>query len=132
MRPGTDRPTGFGALTGAGISPPSRSRMRESATADALIYTEIIGPRLGISCRFFGDERHNPKMQFFNDLMLDLLPKYGIDAIEIPRAQTHGQSISASAARKAAAEGDRETLLQHIPETTVKYFIGEDEESTEE
>ena len=106
--------------------------MRESATADALIYTEIIGPRLGISCRFFGDERHNPKMQFFNDLMLDLLPKYGIDAIEIPRAKTHGQSISASAARKAAAEGDRETLLQHIPETTVKYFIGEDEESTEE
>ncbi len=102
--------------------------MRESATADTLIYAEIIAKRLGLTYRFLGDEKHNPKMQFFNELMKELLPPYGIHVVELPRAQTQGQSISASAARAAAAEGDTKTLLRHIPETTLRFFIGPEEE----
>lgn len=98
--------------------------MRESATADTLIYAEIIAKRLGITYRFLGDERHNPKMQFFNELMKEILPSYGINVIELPRAQTHGHSISASLARNAAANGDRETLLANVPETTLQFFFG--------
>ncbi len=96
--------------------------MEESATADALIYTEIIAPRLGISCRFFGDENHNPKMAFFNELMKKILPRYGIDAIEIPRASVGGHAISASVARKAADSGDTETLLNNVPATTLRFM----------
>ncbi len=98
--------------------------MRESAMVDTLIFTEVIAKRLGITKRFLGDERHNPKMQFFNELMKEVLPRYGIEVIELPRAQAGGRSISASLARNAAAEGDRETLLANIPETTLRFFIG--------
>ena len=96
--------------------------MRESATLDTLIFAEIIAKRLGITRRFLGDERHNPKMQFFNELMKETLPRYGIEVIELPRAQAGGRAISASLARNAAAEGDRETLLANIPETTLRFF----------
>ena len=101
--------------------------MRESATVDTLIFTEVIAKRLGITRRFLGDERHNPKMQFFNELMKEMLPPYGIEVIELPRAQAGGRAISASLARAAAAEGDRETLLANVPETTLRFFIGEDD-----
>lgn len=101
--------------------------MRESAMVDTLIFTEIIAKRLGITRRFLGDERHNPKMQFFNELMKEVLPRYGIEVIELPRAQAGGRAISASLARNAAAEGDRETLLANIPETTLRFFVGTDD-----
>ena len=100
--------------------------MQESAMVDTLIFAEIIAKRLGITRRFLGDERHNPKMQFFNELMKEVLPHYGIEVIELPRAQAGGRAISASLARNAAAEGDRETLLTNIPETTLRFFVGTD------
>ncbi len=101
--------------------------IRESATVDTLIFTEIIAPRLGVTKRFLGDEKHNPKMQFFNELMKEILPQYCIEVIELPRAQVSGHSISASAAREAAARGDRETLLGNVPVSTLKFFIGMDD-----
>ena len=100
--------------------------IRESATADTLIFAEIIAKRLGISYRFLGDEKHNPKMQFANGLVKELLPPYGIHVVELPRAQAGGQPISASLARSAAAVGDIKTLLQNIPETTLPFIIGKD------
>ena len=98
--------------------------MRESAMTDTLIFAESIAPRLGITRRFLGDERNNPKMQFFNDLLKETLPAYGIEVIELPRAESGGHPISASLARKAAAEGDMETLLANIPETTARFLLG--------
>ena len=100
------------------------SDMTESALADTLIYAEVIAKRLGITHRFLGDEKHNPKMDFFNKLLLETLPKYGINAIELPRLAVHGHSISASTSRNAASEGDLETLLDNVPVATLKYLIG--------
>ena len=100
--------------------------MRESATVDTLIFAEIIAKRLEVTYRFLGDEKHNPKMQFFNELVKEILPAYGIEAVELPRAQADGHAISASVARKAGEEGDRKTLLANVPESTLKFFFGAD------
>ena len=100
------------------------SDMTKSALADTLIYAEVIAKRLGITHRFLGDEKHNPKMDFFNKLLLETLPKYGITAVELPRLAVHGHSISASTSRNAAIEGDLETLLDNVPAVTLKYLIG--------
>ena len=100
------------------------SDMTESALADTLIYAEVIAKRLGITHRFLGDEKHNPKMDFFNKLLLETLPKYGINAVELPRLAVHGHSISASTSRDAASKGDLETLLDNVPAVTLKYLIG--------
>ena len=100
--------------------------MRESSLADVLIFAKPIAKRLNITRRFVGDERHNPKMQFYNDLAKEIMPQYGIEVVEIPRAQVKGRAISASLTRSAAVEGDRETLLENVPETTLKFLIGEE------
>ncbi len=102
--------------------------MRKSATLDTTIFCEVVAKRLGITYRFVGDEKHNPKMQFANELLKEFLPPYGIHVVEIPRMQTGDKPISASSARSAAAAGDRETLLQHVPETTLPFIIGSDEQ----
>ena len=102
------------------------SSMRESSLADVLIFAKPIAKRLNITRRFVGDERHNPKMQFYNDLAKEIMPQYGIEVVEIPRAQVKGRAISASLTRSAAVEGDRETLLENVPETTLKFLIGEE------
>lgn len=103
------------------------SDIRESAVVDTQIFAEAIAKRLGITRRFLGDERHNPKMQFFNELMKEMLPDYGIEVIEIPRAQAGGRSISASLSREAAANGDRETLLANVPKSTLKFLLETEE-----
>ncbi len=103
------------------------SDIRESAVVDTQIFAEAIAKRLGITRRFLGDERHNPKMQFFNELMKEMLPDYGIEVIETPRAQAGGRSISASLSREAAAKGDLETLLANVPKTTLKFLLGAEE-----
>jgi citrate lyase synthetase len=54
--------------------------------------------------------------------MKKILPRYGIDAIEIPRASVGGHAISASVARKAADSGDTETLLNNVPATTLRFM----------
>ena len=100
------------------------SAMKDSALGDTLIYAQIIAPRLGCTYRFLGDEKHNPKMSFFNELMIETLPKFGINVVELPRMAVHGKSISASTSRNAAAEGDMETLLENVPPTTLKYLVG--------
>ena len=46
------------------------SDIRESAVVDTQIFAEAIAKRLGITRRFLGDERHNPKMQFFNVIIV--------------------------------------------------------------
>ena len=99
--------------------------IEESALADTLIYAEVIAKRLGIKYRFLGDERHNPKMDYFNKLMARTLADYGIEAVELPRFAVGDAPVSASAARAASDAGDAETLKSHVPPSTLAFF-GED------
>ena len=101
--------------------------MREGTRAGFRIFGEVIAKRLGINCRFIGDERHSPQMQVHNDLLREMMPEYGIEVVEIPRAQANGGSISASRSRRAAVEGDKETLLANVSESTYRILVGEDD-----
>ena len=106
--------------------------MSERSALHLQIYVEVVAKRLGISCRFIGDERHNEQMSAFNELMKEMLPRNGVDVVEIPRAQAGGRSISASLARRAAADGDRETLLANLPESTLKFLVDIDDYAKEQ
>ena len=61
-------------------------------------------------------------MAFFNELMKKILPRYGIEAIELPRASVDGRAISASVARNAADSGDMDTLLANVPAATLRFM----------
>lgn len=103
------------------------SDMRKNAEADMLFFAKAIAKRLRITRRFVGDERHNPKMSYFNELLKEILPRFGIEVVEIPRAQAANRSITASDSRRAAVEGDYETLRANLPETTLNFLFDIDE-----
>jgi [citrate (pro-3S)-lyase] ligase len=55
--------------------------------------------------------------------MSEILPLYGIDLIQIERAVSENEAISASRVRKLADEGNFEALKSLVPEATYKYLI---------
>ena len=58
----------------------------------------------------------------YNEALRAALPTHGIQLTEIPRLETAGAPVSASAVRAALAAGDTQTLRTLLPETTFRYL----------
>lgn len=71
------------------------------ASEDLEIFAKIISPRLGISVRFVGTEPLDLYTNRYNMFMKQILPRYGINLVEIARKQSEGKYISASRVREA-------------------------------
>lgn len=90
---------------------------------DVRIFGEVVAKELGISVRFVGEEPFDKVTRKYNETMKSILPEYGIEVVEIPRVTADGgQTISASAVRKALQEGDRELVESMLPESTIEYL----------
>lgn len=90
---------------------------------DVRIFGEVVAKELGISVRFVGEEPFDKVTRKYNETMKTILPEYGIEVVEIPRVTVDGgQTISASAVRKALQEGDRELVESMLPESTIEYL----------
>ena len=61
--------------------------------------------------------------------MKHILPRYGIDVIEIPRKYTDsGESvISASKVRELLKNEEYEKILEYVPDTTLQYLMSNNE-----
>lgn len=89
---------------------------------DVTLFAREIAPCLHISVRFAGEEPLDHITQQYNDSMRAILPQYGIDFVEIPRAEINGAPISASHVRKLLKEKDFAAISALVPETTLKYL----------
>lgn len=91
---------------------------------DISIFSQLIAPALDITIRFAGQEPFDPVTHTYNAVMRELLPLHGITFCEIPRAESNGVPISASAVRKLVQEqGGHATGLQGlVPPTTADYL----------
>lgn len=58
--------------------------------------------------------------------MKRILPKYGIELVEIPRKEQDNTYISASLVRKYLTDDDTMNLKKLVPESTVKILFGSD------
>lgn len=79
---------------------------RINADLDLALFGSAIAPALGITKRFVGTEPFCAVTRAYNERMKQILPKYGVEVIEIPRIG----GISASLVRKAMAEGNLELV----------------------
>ena len=100
---------------------------RESAeTAHCLLDIEIFCkyfvPRFGITRRYVGTEPLSPLTEQYNQALCKHLPQNGIELRQIPRLETSGTPVSASAVRECLAQGDMDTLRTLVPETTFDYL----------
>ncbi len=89
---------------------------------DIAVFTRYFVPKFGISRRFVGTEPLSPMTNRYNDALKQYLPKEGIELVEIPRLQHDGTPISASAVRALLEQGNTESLINLLPESTLQYL----------
>ena len=90
---------------------------------DIEVFAKHFVPHFGITHRFVGTEPSCTVTRNYNMKLKELLPKKGIEVIEIPRLETDGSAISASAVRAMLGKNQPEQLKKLVPETTFAYLI---------
>ena len=90
---------------------------------DVTVFAREIAPCLHITKRFAGSEPFDSVTRSYNEAMSRILPEYGIEFIEIPRAAIGGQAVSASKVRQMILDGNLNETKQYVPETTFDYLL---------
>ena len=95
------------------------------ARLDTAVFARIAAC-LGIGVRFFGEEPKSLVTARYNACMKDMLPSYGIEAVEIPRkCRPDGEIISASTVRELIKEGNLNAVRAMVPSSTYEYIISD-------
>ena len=95
----------------------------QAVLLDLKIFGTYFKEAFHIDCRYVGEEPFSEITRVYNQEMKKVLPRYGIEVMEIPRYRNGEQVISATFVRKKFLEGDWETLREMVPETTYDYLI---------
>ena len=90
---------------------------------DAEVFARGIAPALNITKRFVGTEPNCGLTDQYNRSMQKVMPKYGIELVEIPRVESGDAAISASRVRAVLLESeDLDQLAPLLPDTTLAYL----------
>ncbi|MDR1966422.1 MAG: [citrate (pro-3S)-lyase] ligase [Synergistaceae bacterium] len=94
---------------------------RAQSALDATLFCTVIAPTLNIGKRFVGSEPFSQVTGIYNETLQKILPSFGINVEEVPRARRGGIPISASAVRRYISEGKIEDACALLPDITKKY-----------
>lgn len=90
---------------------------------DITLFAGQIAPALHIGKRFAGQEPFDAVTHEYNETMRRLLPQYGIEFCEIPRAALDGEVISAGRVRALLRErGMCSEIERMVPACTAEYL----------
>lgn len=89
---------------------------------DIEIFTGYFAPRFSITKRYVGTEPISPMTNQYNEALKAHLPEKGIELAELPRLETEGTPISASAVRALIDAGKPEEVRVLVPQTTFHYL----------
>jgi [citrate (pro-3S)-lyase] ligase len=89
---------------------------------DIEIFAKYIAPMLNIKKRFAGEEPNCYITSQYNNIMRQILPKYGIEFVEIPRKELGGKPISASYVRKMIEEKNILIIKDIVPPCTFNFI----------
>ncbi len=90
---------------------------------DATIFARHIGPALGVSRRYVGDEPYCATTSAYNKALAAILPQHGIELVMMPRITAGDEAISASRVRDLIRRHDWAAVKQLVPETTYRYLL---------
>ena len=93
------------------------------SSKDVELFGEKIAPPLGISVRFVGEEPFDAVTRRYNETMKSVLPKYGIDVVEISRKTVGDKVISATTVRALLKEQNFREMSKFVPQTTLDYLV---------
>lgn len=88
-------------------------------SSDVEIFGSKIAPALNITKRFAGEEPFDVVTAKYNETMQEILPQYGVEFVEIPRATTNNNVvINATLVRKMLQENNFKEMEQFVPQST--------------
>ncbi len=102
--------------------------IRTQAALDLQVFGKI-AQTLGIKRRYVGQELTSHVTSLYNQVMLESLPKMGMECIEIPRLESDDRIISASVVRQAIHDDRLESIRDMLPPTTYAYFTSPESEA---
>ena len=89
---------------------------------DTEIFATYYKPVFNITRRYVGTEPYCEVTKAYNEMMKLVLPKYGIEVIEVERKAINGQVISASSIRELLKKRNFQALKRLVPQTTYDYL----------
>lgn len=89
---------------------------------DLLLFGERLAPFFHVTRRFFGTEPSCATTRAYNEGMRRVLPRCGIEPVEVARTEWGGTAISASRVRAALRSGDLADIEALVPETTAAFL----------
>ncbi|MDR1641404.1 MAG: adenylyltransferase/cytidyltransferase family protein [Clostridiales bacterium] len=99
-----------------------QDRTIDSST-DVTLFAREIAPAANISIRFVGSEPFDRVTNQYNEMLKDLLPRYGIELKEMTRHEAEGEAISASRVRKLLETKDWDAIKTLVPTSTYEYLL---------
>jgi [citrate (pro-3S)-lyase] ligase len=103
----------------------NKSELQDQAvdsSMDVTLFAREIAPCLNISVRFVGEEPYDKVTRQYNDTLRAILPRYGIEFVEIPRKEWGGRPISASRVRELMKDRNFGEIEKMVPATTLTYL----------
>lgn len=89
---------------------------------DASIFGEYFVSQLNIKKRYIGEEPYCEVTNAYNNSLKNILPKYGVEVIEIKRKEQNSMPISASRVREHIRENQMEKILNLVPKVTYDFL----------
>ncbi len=89
---------------------------------DLAVFAQCFARPLGITRRYVGEEPADEVTRAYNLQMRALLPKSGIEVVEIPRLEKDGAAVSAGRLRALLDAGDFDAFETLAPPTTVEFL----------
>lgn len=97
--------------------------MRKNTENDITLFAEKIAPKVGITYRFMGEEPEDKVTNEYNKAMKQILPRYGVQTVEIPRKVNGLSVISASHVRRCLSMNRLDELDELVPASTKRILF---------
>ncbi|MFA5523259.1 MAG: [citrate (pro-3S)-lyase] ligase [Tissierellales bacterium] len=105
------------------------TRMNAYAKLDAEVFGRYISPVFNIKKRYVGREPYCKLTNQYNRALKNILPRHGVEIVEINRLNIMNKAISASEVRRLIKVGDFNTLKDMVPKVTYEFLMSDEANS---
>ncbi len=95
------------------------------AELDANIFGCYVAKALRINRRYVGTEPYSKTTNLYNNILKEVLPKYGVEVVEISRCEFEEEVVSASRVRAYIKEDELQKAFKLLPEETLRFLQSE-------
>lgn len=100
--------------------------VKAHAEIDAGIFGKYFGKKFNIKKRYVGEEPYCKVTNTYNQVLKNILPKFGIELEEIKRKEIQGDFVSASKVRELIREEKLEEVKSLVPSVTWEFLNSND------